>query len=142
MKKLTLFAVIFFLIILSVAWNEDVWTNSIDKISTIISHIEENYYKDMDPEELAYSSVRGMLQTLDPHSNFLDMRSMSRLTEDYRAKYSFPRKGDVLISASGTIGRRVVYDGEPAYFQDSNIVWVANDETNITNAYLYEFYGA
>ncbi|MCJ7582351.1 MAG: S41 family peptidase, partial [Candidatus Aminicenantes bacterium] len=87
MKKLTLFAVIFFLILLSVAWDEDVWTNSVDKISTIISHIEENYYKDVDPEELAYSSIRGMLQTLDPHSNFLDMRSMSRLTEDYRAKY-------------------------------------------------------
>jgi len=87
MKKLSIFTVIFFLILLSVAWDEDVWTNSIDKISTIISHIEENYYKDVDPEELAYSSVRGMLQTLDPHSNFLDMRSMSRMTEDYRAKY-------------------------------------------------------
>jgi len=87
MKKLSLFTVIFFLIVLSVAWDEDVWTSSIDKISTIISFIEENYYKDVDPEELAYSSIRGMLQTLDPHSNFLDRRSMSRLTEDYRAKY-------------------------------------------------------
>ncbi len=87
MKKLSIFAVIFFLIVLSVAWDEDVWTSSIDKISTIISFIEENYYKDVDPEELAYSSIRGMLQTLDPHSNFLDRRNMSRLTEDYRAKY-------------------------------------------------------
>lgn len=87
MKKLILFTLVFFLIVLSVAWDEDVWKNSIDKISTIISHIEENYYKDVDPEELAYSSIRGMLQTLDPHSNFLDRRNMSRLTEDYRAKY-------------------------------------------------------
>lgn len=87
MKKITIFAAIFFLFVLSAAWDEDVWTNSIDKISTIISQIEENYYKDVDSEELAYSSIRGMLQTLDPHSNFLDMRSMSRLTEDYRAKY-------------------------------------------------------
>ena len=87
MKKLSIFTVIFFLIVLSIAWDEDVWTNSIDKISTIISFIEENYYTDVDPEELVYSSIRGMLQTLDPHSNFLDMRSMSRLTEDYRAKY-------------------------------------------------------
>ncbi len=65
MKKLIFFTLVFFLIVLSVAWDEDVWTNSIDKISTIISHIEENYYKDVDPEELAYSSIRGMLQTLD-----------------------------------------------------------------------------
>ncbi len=61
---------------------------------------------------------------------------------EYRAKYSFPRKGDVLISASGTIGRRVRYDGEPAYFQDSNIVWIENDERQVLNDYLYHFYGA
>ncbi len=46
----------------------------------------------------------------------------SHTYNEYRAKYSFPKEGDVLISASGTIGRRVRYDGEPAYFQDSNIV--------------------
>ncbi len=40
--------------------------------------------------------------------------------EEYRSKYSFPKKGDILLSASGTIGRRVIYDGKPAYFQDSN----------------------
>ena len=61
---------------------------------------------------------------------------------EYRAKYSFPKKGDVLISASGTIGRRVRYDGEPAYFQDSNIVWIDNDEKRVLNDYLFHFYGA
>lgn len=61
---------------------------------------------------------------------------------EYRSKYPFPKKGDVLISASGTIGRRVRYDGEPAYFQDSNIVWIENDETQVLNDYLYHFYDA
>ncbi|WP_246054077.1 MULTISPECIES: restriction endonuclease subunit S [Antarcticibacterium] len=60
---------------------------------------------------------------------------------EFRSKYSFPKKGDILISASGTIGRRVVYDGEPAYFQDSNIVWIDNDESEVLNEFLYEFYG-
>ena len=61
--------------------------------------------------------------------------------QEYRSKYSFPNKGDILISAAGTIGRTVVYDGKPAYFQDSNIVWIANDETRVLNrflAYCYE----
>ena len=58
----------------------------------------------------------------------------------YRTKFSFPKKGDILISASGTIGRRVRYDGEPAFFQDSNIVWIDNDETQVLNDYLYVFY--
>lgn len=60
--------------------------------------------------------------------------------EEYRNKYNFPKKGDILISAAGTIGRTVVYDGEPAYFQDSNIVWVANDETKILNRFLIHCY--
>lgn len=58
----------------------------------------------------------------------------------YRELYKFPRKGEILISAAGTIGRTVVYDGEPAYFQDSNIVWIANDETKVSNAYLQWYY--
>ena len=60
--------------------------------------------------------------------------------EEYRSKYNFPKKGDILISAAGTIGRTVVYDGEPAYFQDSNIVWIANDESKILNRFLIHCY--
>ncbi|MBW7844184.1 MAG: restriction endonuclease subunit S [Bacteroidia bacterium] len=60
--------------------------------------------------------------------------------DEFRSKFSFPKKGDILISASGTIGRRVRYDGEPAYFQDSNIVWIDNDEKQVLNDYLYRFY--
>ena len=56
--------------------------------------------------------------------------------DEYRSRYNFPKKGDVLISAAGTIGRTVVYDGKPAYFQDSNIVWIDNDESVVLNSYL------
>ncbi len=66
----------------------------------------------------------------------------NEIYRQYREKYPFPNKGDVLISAAGTIGRRVVYDGEHGYFQDSNIVWIANDQKEVLNRYLYHFYGA
>jgi len=59
---------------------------------------------------------------------------------EYKSKFSFPQKGEILLSASGTIGRTVVYNGEDAYFQDSNIVWISNDETQVTNAFLYYCY--
>ena len=62
------------------------------------------------------------------------------LFDEYKAKYSYPRKGEILISAAGTIGRTVIYDEAPAYFQDSNIVWIANDESVVLNRYLYYFY--
>jgi type I restriction enzyme S subunit len=63
-----------------------------------------------------------------------------QIFNEYRNKFSFPQKGDVLLSASGTIGRRVVYDGDPAYFQDSNIIWLEHDESKVLNKFLYHFY--
>ncbi|NHA05453.1 restriction endonuclease subunit S [Mucilaginibacter sp. HC2] len=59
------------------------------------------------------------------------------LFEDYKKRFSFPKKGDVLISAAGTIGRITVYTGEDAYFQDSNIVWIDNDESIVINDFLF-----
>lgn len=60
--------------------------------------------------------------------------------EEYKKLYSYPKKGDILMSASGTIGRTVVFNGKPSYFQDSNIVWVDNDETKVFNSYLNYYY--
>ena len=59
---------------------------------------------------------------------------------EYKQKYNYPKKGEILISASGTIGRTVVFDGEDAYFQDSNIVWIEHDESRILNEFLYYVY--
>lgn len=62
------------------------------------------------------------------------------LFQEYKEKYSYPKKGDILLSAAGTIGRTVVFDGKPSYFQDSNIVWLANDESKVCNQFLCYFY--
>ena len=59
--------------------------------------------------------------------------------EHYKSKFSYPNKGDILLSASGTIGRIVEYTGEKAYFQDSNIVWL-NHNDNIKNKFLRFLY--
>lgn len=63
-----------------------------------------------------------------------------QLYEEYKSKFSYPKVGDILISASGTIGRTVVYDGKPAYFQDSNIIWIDNDEKVVLNQFLLYLY--
>ncbi len=63
-----------------------------------------------------------------------------KIFDEYKRLYSYPRKGTILVSASGTIGRCVVYEGEEAYYQDSNIVWLDNDESIVLNTYLYHYY--
>ncbi|MGL2578963.1 restriction endonuclease subunit S, partial [Helicobacter pylori] len=72
--------------------------------------------------------------------NTADAFISKKLFLEYKTKYSFPKKGDILVSASGTIGRAVIYDGKPAYFQDSNIVWIDNDETLVKNVFLFYAY--
>ena len=61
------------------------------------------------------------------------------LLEEYKSKYPYPKKGDILISASGSIGRTVEFAGNNEYFQDSNIVTFSHDE-RLSNSFLKCFY--
>ncbi|MCE5090849.1 restriction endonuclease subunit S [Staphylococcus devriesei] len=59
--------------------------------------------------------------------------------EEYKQKYPYPNKGDILISASGSIGKTIEYNGEKAYYQDSNIVWLDHNN-EVLNIFLKYFY--
>ena len=59
------------------------------------------------------------------------------LFDDYKAKYNYPHKGEVMITCAGTVGKCVIYDGKDAYYQDSNIVWIDNPYQHISNDFLY-----
>ena len=62
-----------------------------------------------------------------------------QLFDDFKQIYRFPQKGAILISAAGTIGKTVRYNGEDAYYQDSNIVWLEHDDS-VVDDFLYQFY--
>jgi carboxyl-terminal processing protease len=49
--------------------------------------IQENYVDKIGPDKLVYSSIKGMLRTLDPHSSFFDPKEFSRLREEQHSKY-------------------------------------------------------
>ncbi len=57
---------------------------------------------------------------------------------EYKEKYPYPKKGDILISASGSIGKTIEYKGEEAYYQDSNIVWLDHNE-EVLNVFFKVF---
>lgn len=92
MKKKTaplfLLFFVFLLLIHIPLWQEDIWDQSLKKISSMVSLIENNYFREVNHEELMYSTIRGMLQTLDPHSYFLEPRDFSRMKEEYQGKYA------------------------------------------------------
>ncbi len=59
------------------------------------------------------------------------------LFNEYKVKYSFPHKGEVMITCAGTVGKCIIYNGEDSYYQDSNIVWIDNPNKIIANDFLY-----
>ena len=62
------------------------------------------------------------------------------LFEEFRKKYNYPRKSEVLITCSGTIGKCIQFDGKDSYYQDSNIVWLHNNSPSyLSNNFLYYY---
>ena len=59
------------------------------------------------------------------------------LFDEYKMKYSFPHKGEVMITCAETVGKCIIYNGEDSYYQDSNIVWIDNPDKIILNDFLY-----
>ena len=56
--------------------------------------------------------------------------------EDYKAKYNYPRKGEVMVTCAGTVGKTIVFNGDDSYYQDSNIVWLSNPKQLYLNSFL------
>ena len=63
----------------------------------------------------------------------------NELFDYFKRTYPYPTPGTLLISAAGSIGRVVEYQGEKAYFQDSNIVWLEHDH-RLNDTFLKPLY--
>jgi carboxyl-terminal processing protease len=56
--------------------------------SDMLDLVQERYMDEQDPAELVYGAIRGVLRTLDPHSNFLDPQSYREMREEQRGSFS------------------------------------------------------
>src|SRR5215510_1897127 len=55
--------------------------------SAALAAVEANYVGDYQSDKLVYSAITGMLQTLDPHSSFMDPRSFAQMRERQEGRY-------------------------------------------------------
>ncbi len=86
-KKAWLLVLAALLLVQHPSHDQDLWAAAMDKVQSIADILEKDYYMPVSEESLAFSSIRGTLDALDPHSYFLDPTSMSRMKEDYSGKY-------------------------------------------------------
>ena len=84
-----------------------------DAFATALAAIEANYVDEVDVERLVYQSIGGMLQTLDPHSSFMDPRSYAQLRERQEGRYY--GLGISINVIDGNITVMSLFEGSPAY---------------------------
>lgn len=60
---------------------------SMGTLTEILSVIEERYAPEADPKKLVYSGIQGMLDTLDPHTNFLDEEAFREMREEQKGVF-------------------------------------------------------
>ena len=78
-----------------------------------LSAVEENYAGEVQSDRLVYGAITGMLQTLDPHSNFMDPRSYAQMRERQEGRYY--GLGISIQVVAGDITVFNVFEGSPAY---------------------------
>src|ERR671912_1617146 len=75
--------------------------------------IQENYVGEFESDRLVYSAITGMLQTLDPHSSFMDPRSFAQMRERQEGRYFGP--GISIPGVGGAVTVFSLFEGSPAY---------------------------
>jgi carboxyl-terminal processing protease len=81
--------------------------------TALLSAVEENYADEVKSERLVSSSIREMLRTLDPHSNFLETKDYSQMQERQRGSYY--GLGITVQSVDGNITVVSPFEGTPAH---------------------------
>ena len=75
--------------------------------------IEENYVGEYESDRLVYSGITGLLQTLDPHSSFMDPRSFAQMRERQEGRYY--GLGITINVVEGDVTIFTVFEGSPAH---------------------------
>ena len=84
-----------------------------EAFTTALAAVETTYVGEVDSEQLVYRAIGGMLQTLDPHSSFMDPRSYAQLRERQEGRYY--GLGISINVIDGAITVMNLFEGSPAY---------------------------
>jgi len=75
--------------------------------------IEDVYVGDVESERVVYSAITGMLQTLDPHSSFMDPRTYAQTRERQEGRYY--GLGITIQVINGDVNVASVFENSPAH---------------------------
>ena len=78
-----------------------------------LATIQSQYAEEVESDRLVYGAINGMLQTLDPHSSFMDPKSYAQMRERQEGRYY--GLGVTIQAPNGDITAVRVFEGSPAH---------------------------
>jgi len=76
--------------------------------SKVLAHIQESYVEEVDSDDLIYGAIKGMVNSLDPHSAYLDPEEFDVLKGDTSGQF-----GGVGLEVDARFGRLMVISPMP-----------------------------
>ena len=84
--------------------------NNLRTYNQILANVYDKYVEEVDSKDLIYASIEGLMQSLDPHSSFLEQKQYSDLMEETQGRY-------------GGVGLRVIARTGRARLVGALVVW-------------------
>ena len=87
------------------AAREDETYKQLDLFARVLSHVQNNYVEDVPEQQLVYGAIKGMLETLDPHTVFMPPDVFKELKIDTSGEFGglgieVVKKNDVITVVS------------------------------------------
>ena len=95
------------------ATTQDAITQQYRIYTYALAAVERDYVEAIPVEQLVYSSIDGLLHTLDPHSSFFNPRDYASMRE--RQSGSYAGLGVTIAAIDGDITIQAIFEGSPAY---------------------------
>lgn len=91
----------------------DTVPNHYKTFTAALTAIQTQYAEPVESDRMVYSAINGMLQTLDPHSSFMDPRTYAQMRERQEGRYY--GLGLTIQSVDGDVTAVRVFEGSPAF---------------------------
>jgi carboxyl-terminal processing protease len=93
--------------------DEQAVSTQMKSFSSLLSTLEDNYVEKIPSQKIITGAINGLLNSLDPHSNFLDEEAYASLQEEQHG--SFYGLGITIQSINGTLTVISPIEGTPAF---------------------------
>ena len=112
MKKLSIYTfLVVFLFSFSLSANNENLYKKLNTFGDVFETIRSNYVSDVDEEDVIEAAINGMLQSLDPHSSYMNLENYKEMQEQTDGK--FGGLGIEVTSEDGWVKIISPIDGTP-----------------------------